>query len=385
PKRKIVQKMQIAVLGDDSALCKKIAQEAAGILAEDDFAARNKGQVVLNFKEDETVFLARPNKDLLKKNGLSVQDLAHFLRWNLFGPVAAKVWAGGRQKDIRLGNESMAFEAAASIEGVKSLVIKKIPLSALCDFEKAKRPSKLFRKDFKRAAYFTLEVQTKNSGRAFKSAKNALGAINLPEGYYFSWPKEYVSMDENYARIFAAFLLGAAAIFFLVTAQCQNIFEGLCVLATVPLSLLAPLLLRALFLCPLTLGDAVGMVFISGLCVNNALYILAEYKKREDKDPFLAAKSLSKSVLSSSATSLVASVPVMLSGAGNFSADLAFFMFFGSLASVFAALIYFPAALSSLGAETPFHQKKKKAPPKRQGAVRRKDCPVKPGNDSFYA
>ncbi|MBO7123510.1 MAG: efflux RND transporter permease subunit [Treponema sp.] len=382
PKRKIVQKMQIAVLGDDSALCKKIAQDAAGILQEDDFVAKNKGQVVLNFKEDETVFLAKPNKDFLRQNGLSVQDLAHFLRWNVFGPVVAKLWAGGRQKDIRLGNESMAFEAAASIEGVKSLVVKKIPVSALCGFEKAKRPSKIFREDFKRAAYFTLEVQTKNSGKAFERAKSSLKKLNLPEGYYFSWPKEYESMDENYAKIFASFLLGAAAIFFLVCAQCQKIWQALCILATIPLSLLAPLLLRSLAFCPLTLGDAVGMVFISGLCVNNALYILSEYKNRGDKNPFRAAKSLSKSVLSSSATTLVASVPVMICGGGGFASDLAFFMFFGTLASVFAGLVYFPAALD---AQAKIERRKKNAPTKCQGAVGRKDCPVKPGNDSFYA
>lgn len=362
PKRKIVQKMQIAVLGDDAALCKKIARDAAEILQKDEFTARNTGQVVLNFKDDETVFLAKPNKDLLKKNGVSVQDLAHFLRWNLFGPVVAKVWAGGRQKDIRLGNEFMAFEAAASLEGVKSLVIKKVPVSALCDFEKAARPSKIFRKDFKRAAYFTLEVQTKNSGKAFKRAKSSLKTLNLPEGYYFSWPREYESMDENYAKIFGAFLLGAAAILFLTAAQSQNIFESLCVLATIPLSLLAPLLFRALAFCPLSLGDAVGMVFISGICVNNALYILAEYKN--DKNPFRAARKLSKSALSSSATTLVASVPMMLGADGGFASDLAFFMFFGSIASVFAGLVYFPAALDVHSVR----KKSKKSPAKRQGS-----------------
>ena len=347
PKRKIVQTMQVAVLGDDATLCKKIASDAAGILQEEGFFARNKGQVVLNFKEDETVFLAKPNKEFLKKNGLSVQDLAHFLRWNIFGPVAAKVWAGGRQKDIRLGNEFLAFEAAASFEGVKGLVVKKIPVSALCGFEKAKRPSKVFRKDLKRAAYFTLEVQTKNSGKAFRRAKSSLKKLNLPEGYYFSFPKEYESMAQNYAKVFLAFALGAASIFFLVAAQSQSASQALCVLATIPLSLLLPLLLRAITLAPLTLGDAVGMVFISGLCVNNALYILGEYKNCQDKKrgAVLAAKRLSKSVLSSSITTLVAAVPVMICAEGSFSADLAFFMFFGTLASVAAAMLVFPVLL----------------------------------------
>ena len=96
---------------------------------------------------------------------------------------------------------------------------------------------------------------------------------------------------------------------------------------------------------PLTLGDAVGMVFVSGICVNNALYILEERKSNKNADAKAAAKKVLKSVLASSITTMVAAVPVMLSGAGAFASDLAFFMFFGSLASIYAGLVYFPAAL----------------------------------------
>lgn len=353
-KRNLAQKMQIAVLGEDSGLCKKIAKEAARALQEQNGALFENSQVILNFKEDEDVFVARPKKDLLRKRSASASDASYFLRWNLFGPVALKVWALGLQTDARLGNGRLAFENGASIEDVKKLCLKEAPLYSLFDFSKEKRPERIFRKDSKRAAFFTVETRTGNSGKAFKSVKAALKKIELPDGYYFSWPKEYVSMPESYAKIFAAFLVGAAAIFFLVAAQSERIFEALLVLANVPISLSLPLLLRCVSLSPLTLGDAVGMAFISGLSVNNALYILAERKAGEKRGAFLAARRLSKSVLSSCATTLVASVPVMLSGL-SFAADAAFFMFFGSAASVFSGLIYFPYALEKAG---------KKGPPK---------------------
>ena len=362
-KRDLVQKMQVALLGDDDFLCKKIAREAAALLQEEAFASFGRGLVCLNFKDDESVFLVRPKKDFLIENALTVQDLAYFLRWNLFGPVAEKIWADGVQKDVRLGNKSLAFENEPRLETVKALSLKSVSIGAFAHIKKEKRASKIFRKDFRRAAWFTIEIQSKNSGKAFKEAKRALKKINLPDGYYFSWPKEYESMDENYAKIFAAFLIAAAAIFLLVAAQSENLKDALCVLATIPISLSAPLLLRALVLCPLTLGDAVGMVFICGLCVNNALYILGELKANAKAGAFTSAKNLFKSVLSSSVTTLVAAVPVMIGGAGAFAKDLAFFMFFGSLASIFAGLVYFPAALEAWGTAA----KTKKRPDKSQG------------------
>ena len=101
------------------------------------------------------------------------------------------------------------------------------------------------------------------------------------------------------------------------------------------------------------------MVFVSGICVNNALYILEERKSNKNADAKAAAKKVLKSVLASSITTMVAAVPVMLSGAGAFASDLAFFMFFGSLASVYAGLVYFPAALNDRGTTA---KKQKKRP-----------------------
>lgn len=358
PKRKIVQKMQISILGDDSSLCQKLAKDAAEILQES-FMAKAKSLVALNFKEGENILVAKPEKDFLKENKLTVQDFAHFLRWNLFGPVAIKIQANGVQKDVRLGNGNLAFNDKADLDSVKSLSFKSIPISALSTVQKAKRASKIFRKNLRRAASFTIEVETRNSGKMLKTAKSALKSLNLPEGYYLSWPKEYESMNENYARILGAFLLSAAAIFFLAAAQSEKIKEAFLVLGTIPLSLSLPLSLRALSFAPLTLGDAVGMVFVSGICVNNALYILEERKSSKNADAKAAAKKVLKSVLASSITTMVAAVPVMLSGAGAFASDLAFFMFFGSLASVYAGLVYFPAALEGT----------KKRPAKKQDAL----------------
>lgn len=363
-RQKPVQKMQIAVLGDDALKCRQIAKEAAALLQESSFMEKAKSLVVLNFKEDENVFVAKPEKDFLKENKLTVQDFAHFLRWNIFGPVAIKLQANGFQKDVRLGNGKLAFSDKTNLDAVKNLSLKSIPVSALCRVHKEKRPSKIYRKDSRRAAYFTIEVQTKNSGQAFIDVKKTLKELNLPEGYYFSWPKEYESMNESYAKILGAFLLSAAAIFFLVAAQSENLKDAFLVIGTIPLSLSLPLALKLLSFAPLTLGDAVGMVFISGLCVNNALYILGEYKESKRKDADAAAGKLLKSVLASSTTTMVAALPLMIGGADAFASDLAFFMFFGSLASVYAGLVYFPAALNDRGTAA---KKQKKTPQPKLG------------------
>ncbi len=355
PRKKIVQTMRVALLGDDEGLCKKIIREAAQALQGENFSKAKNFQCVLNFKEDEKVFLARPDKDFLAKISLSVRDFSHFLRWSLFCPVAAKVFWQGQRKDVRIGLDSLSVENGASLEGIKNIKIKSIPAAALCSIKESSIPSRIFRKDFRRAAYFTLEFETKNSLWAYETTKAALKKINLPTGYYFAFPKEYENLRKNYRAIFFAFTLSLAAILFLICAQTENLLDSIKVTLTVPVSLFLPLTARALAFQPLSLGDALGMIFLSGICVNNALYVLAEYNLRKRKSGIAAAKKLFKSVLASSLTSAAGAVPVMIAGSGTFSGDLAFFMFLGSGGAIFAGLILFPNLLD-----------KKNAPPIRR-------------------
>lgn len=363
PKNKIVQKIQVSVLGGQSGLCQALCKEAARAALKNDFFAKTGAQAVFHFKEPERIYLAKPKKHFLAQNGLNARSLAHFLRWNLFGAVAAKREIDGRIQDARAGQKDFAFGQEKALWDLERLHIRGIPVAALCSVQEAQKPDKIYRKDGKRAAHWTLEVETKKSDKAFRELKAALKDVNLPDGYFFSFPREYENMGKNYALAFAAFALALAGIFFLTAAQCERPLDALKSLATIPQSLFLPLLLRAIAFSPLKLGDAAAMVFVSGICVNNALYIMSEWNLRGRKDAFLAAKTVLRSVLSSSATTLCGSLPLIFLGAGSFSGDLAFFTFFGTLGSLAAGLFVFPATLEGKRR----NNKKRRPSPPREG------------------
>ena len=347
PKRKVVQCVRAAVLGDDSGLCRRLAKEAADSLWASGFFSKNKGQVVLNFKDDERVLTARPNKNFLAKNGLSVQEAAQSLRWSLFGAVVQKVRLGEKRLDVRAGQKDAAFGGGFKESRLFSLRAKGLPIMAAFSIQSQKRPSKIFRKDGRRAAWLSVEVESDKSDKVFRELKRALYGVNLPQGYWFDFPREYENLEQNYGRAFAAFLFALLAVYVLIAAQCERPLDALKALLTIPLSLFLPLFLRAAALCPLTLGDAAGMVFVSGLCVNNAIYIMSEWNSRGRKDAREAARAVLKSVLSSSATTIAGALPVLFFGAGGFSKDLAFFTLFGTLGSLAASLIFFPEMLKA--------------------------------------
>ncbi len=317
PKSQSVQSVQVAVLGNENSVCRKIASEAAEFLQGEFFFAKNESQVILNFKDEEKIICARPERDFLSQNKMHLDTLASFLRWNIFAPVADKILMDKKIYDIRAGERTQdapylqdathASCDSSTLESAKRISFpiflsqgeepSHIPLSAACDFVEGKMPSKIYRKNSRRAAFFTVEVQSKKTDAVFSELKKSLSKLNLPEGYSFSFPRELESLKSDYSHIFAAFAFAVFAIFILMAAQCENISSALKALFTIPLSLFVPLFLRALFRQPLRLGDAVAMVFLCGLCVNNALYILNESKARSPKE---ATRALFKSIVSSS-------------------------------------------------------------------------------------
>lgn len=354
PKSQSVQSVQVAVLGNENSVCRKIASEAAGFLQGEFFFAKNESQVILNFKDEENIICARPERDFLSQTKTDLSTLASFLRWNIFAPVADKILIDKKIYDIRAGERTrddaqnvscdnatlesakrMSFPICLSQEEEPS----HIPLSAAFTFGEGKMPSKIYRKNSRRAAFFTVEVNSKKTDAVFLELKKSLSKLNLPEGYSFSFPREWENIKSDYSQIFAAFAFAVFAIFILMAAQCENITSALKALFTIPLSLFVPLFLRALFRQPLRLGDAVAMVFLCGLCVNNALYILNESKERSLKE---ASRALSKSIVSSSLTTIFGALPIMMCAQDEFSTDLAFFMFWGTIAAMVTSIFIFP-------------------------------------------
>lgn len=342
-KRKSVQEMLITVTGASHGQCRKIAAGAAAILRQDSLILQ-KGQVVLNFKDDERIFSLCPDKERLLRSvsapGSDTESAAHFFRANVFGPVVKKVIFGGMETDVRIGNKDIAFRRGASLQDAIPL----LNAGGAFRISEEKSPSKLYRENGLPCAQFSVRVEADKSERLFSLVKERLGGIQLSEGYSLHFPEEFEGLSENYRAVFISFVLTVAALFLLIAAQCENAKDALKVVWTVPLSLLLPFFLRLASRHPLRPGDMTALVLLSGLCINNAVFILNEFNLGKRRNAAKALENVLQSILTSSLTTIAGAVPMMLLAEG-FSSDLAFFMLWGTAGSVFSAAA-FPALLT---------------------------------------
>ena len=326
--------IEIAVIGDDEKLCKEYAEKASQVLIKYNVA----DATVLNFKRAEQQISFIPQKQKLFINGISVQSLSTSLRWMLFGPVADKWLQDGTEQDIRIVGKNLHNTNLSTIENLHIPTGNSYQiLPSLGTIKQNEGTGKLYRKDGRHAAFFTVEINNMSTDKALKKVKETLNTISLDKGYGFSFPKEIDSMNHNYKILIFVFFICIIFIFLILTAISEKPIKTVILISIIPVSCIFPLFLRLVTNTSLVLGDIIGLVVLAGISINNSIYI-GESKK---KNIHFKLREKIKSIMVTSFTTIISSIPLYIFCKDVFSKSLAFFMFFGVLNSLIVCLLMF--------------------------------------------
>ena len=338
--KKNLNTIEIAIIGDDISLCQNYAEAAAGEINNKGFA----DSVILNFKKGGDEYVFYPNRDKLVQNGVTVQSIASNLRWIMFGPVSDKWIQEGKEYDIRILGQG---KQNARISQIKDLYLPvengSVILSSLGQIERKAGIGKIYRKNGRRAAYFTVEISGVSTDKAIKMLETCLASLPFQKGYGYSFSFEIVNLKRNYTVLTFIFILSIVAIFLLLTALTENIKKTLKIVSIIPASIVMPLAVKYMLQSPLELGDIVGMIILSGITVNNAIYIAQSTQKRI----IFKIRNKIKSILVTSLTTIIGALPLLIGSTDSFSKAIAFFMALGVLNSLLVSLCLFPTVIKN--------------------------------------
>lgn len=331
--------IQVAFTGEQTEECRKLAKEAAFTLSQ----KKEVSNVVLNFKNEQEEYVFIPDFAQVAKIGLNIKELAFYMRWILHGPVCDKWIENGFEQDIRIaGTKSTEQLKDFGIEKIKQTVVhsnnSQVFLSGLGKIEKQKTIPKIYRKDGRRCAYITVEIEGLANDRALLFLKNEFQKIDFKNGYSYSLDWQVSQLSQNYRILFCAFAFCFVQIFLLLLMLTENLKKSIQIILTVSACAFLPVFIKLILSEPLFPGDMCGIIVLCGISVNNAIYILESTSKRIE----FKVRSKLKSILVSSLTTVAGSLPLLIFGAEQFSKNISFFMFFGILNSVILSLIFLP-------------------------------------------
>ncbi|MDR2375741.1 MAG: efflux RND transporter permease subunit [Treponema sp.] len=332
--------VEVTAISADANRTRELAKEGAAITEK----LGGVVQTVLNFKEPAALIVLRPDREILARSGLSIQELGSSLHWFLYGPVTGKWLRGSWETDIRVMGKDLA---KGGRERIGNLVLPSpsgpIRLESAGSLNEEPGSGAIYRRDGRRVSYFTVHIAAGSAGEAAELLRNSLngerdeGEREAGSGFLLS--REFELLNSRYFLVFLVFMGSFAGIFLVLLGMTEKWTSALRISSIIPVSCALPLLVKALGRAPLEMGDAVALVVIAGLSVNNGVFIeesrfsAVRFKIRDKVIPILAT----------SLTGIAGAIPLALLGGEGFSAALSRSILWGITGSLLASLFLFPA------------------------------------------
>ena len=124
-----------------------------------------------------------------------------------------------------------------------------------------------------------------------------------------------------------------------LTSITESIKKTIIIISIIPASLFIPLLYKVIGNIPLEMGDIVGMILVSGISVNNSIYIM---ESRKDKIRYKVRDKF-RSIIVTSLSTIIGAIPLIIRNTGSFASALSLFMLLGVLSSLIISIFIFPA------------------------------------------
>ena len=337
----------IQVQGDNPEITERRTAEIAALLTKSG-VVQDSIRIYPSEKAWQAIFY--PDRYRMAWAGYSSSSTALILNTATQGLLTGTVEIGGRLCDIRV--QSKKASAGFSKSDIESFVFvnkdKVIKTSLLGRIEIQQKPALYIRSNRSDVQYISFTNNT-------KKAKKIVGSIEKEH----AWIKDLDAQNKiELVNMMIVLLLCVGIVLYLVlTAQFESFILPLIILLSIPFALagVAPFLLIGN--CGIDTGSILGMVVLFGTAVNNAivLFEISKQKYEQSKNAvfsaFNGALERIRAIAGTSLTTLIALVPLIVSGGTQKSMALAVLggLTVSSIIAVFIYPVIFKTFLAKRG------------------------------------
>lgn len=289
--------VNIEISGDDFDMLLATSAKVKQIIEDENIPGIDRLKLDINIDKPE--MRVNVKREMVRRFGLSTQQVAYALRSALYGREIGKFKDGEDEYDIMLRlapryrndvstlmNQKLNVNGGGGGDGGPP---KKVPISAVADFEYGTTYDKINRKDNHRM--ITIYSQIKegaNANEINNSIRVALQSYKIPSGYKINFTGEQEEQAKTTAFLMQALLIAISLILLIMVTQFNSLIRPLIIGATVLFSTIGVFLGLAAFNMEfIILMTGIGIISLAGIVVNNGI-VLVDYidllrKRRKDE------------------------------------------------------------------------------------------------------
>ncbi len=268
-------KIEATFKGPDSAVLRRLANEAKAIMAADGGARSIKD----DWRRPVSVIEPIYSESKGQRVGISREDLAGALQTNFTGKEVGVYREGDDLIQIISRAPEIERRDASNIRDIQILSAatgRVVPLAQVIDGARTIwRDARLLREDR------VLTIKAQSDPRAGELADDLLQrirptieAIELPDGYTLEWDGEHGDSSESQGDLASTIPLGFLAMVLVVVLLFNKIRQPIIIWSVVPLGLIGVVVGLVITQTPLEFMGILGLLSLSGLLIQNSLVLV---------------------------------------------------------------------------------------------------------------
>ncbi|MCD8048220.1 MAG: efflux RND transporter permease subunit [Clostridia bacterium] len=308
--------------GESDEILEAFVNEAEAKMAEMPAIAETESSISSTKSEIRIV----PKTSAASKNGLTTSTLNTLISAALSDTTAAYYTEDGSQYDIVVKYPDNYITDYTELENLRitTPVGTIVTLGEVADISIDEGSTTLTRIDQQRTITLTgtlhddYDVYT-----VTQEFQDILESMDVPDGVSFESSGIYDTMIEAMTSLVLAILLGILLMYMIMAAQFESLTEPFIILFTIPLSIIGVVLSLVIAGTPFSVMNAIGILMLVGIIVNNAIVLIDFIKTLREENPdgdlkeqiITAGRTRMRPILMTTLTSILGYLPMALSQA----------------------------------------------------------------------
>jgi len=149
-----------------------------------------------------------------------------------------------------------------------------IVLEQVASFTPSIGPGKIWRKNKNRMIQISADRGSLSFGEAVAKMDKVFADVEYPKDYFYRFGDNFERMQRNGREVTGALILMLVLMYLVLASLFESYTQPILLMASVPMAFVGSAAVLVLFHKSLNLGVLMGLLFLGGIAVNNAIVLL---------------------------------------------------------------------------------------------------------------
>ncbi len=242
--------------------------------------------------------IIRLDDEQAASRGISVAEAGEVIRTAIDGMVPTRYVTGGFEYNIRVRYPRSVTGSVRELGNIPLFNQAGQPtnLASIANFTSEMGPAHIERLNQIRIMRVnaTADLEQTTVGELNQRIMEALSDYDLPEGYSFIYGGAAREIQESNRSLLMAILLAVLFVFLVMAIQYEKLTSPLVILASLPFSITGVALILWLSGTPLSAPVLLGVIFLVGIVVNNAILLVEFADQNREQQNMNPAEAIAK-------------------------------------------------------------------------------------------